>query len=130
MDRQRITRASHRDRLYRKAFFALVEAYNQMKVTIGSAPAIDYFQSQLGKAKYKCDISSLRCVDFVADFEKCVKDALNAEQQAFFKSHYVGKPDQSARSDNNMMLMQKELGKLFVGRRLWPLSTYFAGERA
>lgn len=119
--------ARHLNRKYRAVFFAVVENYNQIRATIGQAQALNYETSDLGKAKYKNDVSFLKVIDYTIDVENVVKRVLTPGEIHLFNRHYKDKKEASPVSTIEMMHLQANLGRIFLARGLYPISNYFKG---
>lgn len=114
---------------YRRAFFIVVETFNELRSTSGSAKSMDYAQSQLGSPKFKNDISFLRLIDFTLDVEKAVMDTLDGSDLAMFKEHYQDQPSKVSKSTTEQMRIQERMGKIFMARHIYPVSKYFMVEK-
>lgn len=110
---------------FRRAFFVVVETYNELRSTLGTAKAIDYAGSQLGKALYKNDIAFLRLIDFTIDVDKAVVDTLDGGDLVMFRECYKDQPDNSSKSTTEQMSMQERMGRIFMARHIYPVSGYF-----
>jgi len=115
------------NRKFRKAFFSVVDNYNEIRESVGQAQAIDYAATQEGKPMYKNDLSFLKIIDYSADVHNTLKATLNPQEMGLFKKHYLGQPNQSANSTKEMLNLQEKAGKEFIKRGLYPIVKYFGG---
>lgn len=129
-NRELLRKQADRNRLYRIAFFSTVDNYNQIRATIGQAPALNYSVATQGKAKYKNDVSFTKVIDFSADVHNAVKATLTSAELNWFKLKYEDKPNQSSSSTEEELRLQEKLGQVFISRKIHPITVYFEGTRA
>ena len=111
---------------YRKAAFkAVLEAYAQIKNTVGTVPGTDYAQMASGAtgAKNSFNDAGFRLIDFLVDVIATAKSELTpGEFQEFLD--FSGQQDYSVQS-KAFIKLQNKVGALFLRYKLYPLTNYF-----
>lgn len=107
---------------------AVVEAYLEIKSALGTIQARDYEPITGGTgAQYDPNRKmGLPFVDFVADVEYTISQALpDTEDRRYFLDNIApGISDMAVLTELDLRL-QEAVGRLFIGRELFPVKLYF-----
>ncbi len=114
-------------RIFRHAFAVVIENYNHIRSVVGTAQAMDYSRSgQSNKVGCSSEAKSYPLTDFSIDVYNAVKHALTKEELIFFHTALEDKPLDLSVQDDNYLALQERLGRVFVGRKIYPLQLYFS----
>jgi hypothetical protein len=115
-------------RYEREAFAAVIDAYNQIKSTLGSEQAFDYSRMNNGaQAAQYCPEkkhAGFAFIDYVVDVENAIKYALS-EVEAQLLLRDTVKYAEELNKTVARMEQEEKLGRVFTGRGLFPVRSYF-----
>jgi hypothetical protein len=111
----------------RSTFIHVIEAYENIKATLGNAQAIDYSRITGGQgAQFSTDNSkSLALLDFCIDVENTIKNNLTPEEHTFVLDNLAGCELPLKVETEFSMAIQEKLGRLFYARGMYPIRKYF-----
>jgi hypothetical protein len=111
----------------RKAFQAVMDAYDNIYSVVGSSQAIDYNKLSQGHgAKYAFNDQVFRMIDFLIDVQNIMKKVLTPNEMEFASDVLNGESsfDWTLQS-SSFMLMSEKVGRVFISRKLYPVERYF-----
>ena len=124
-DKSTYTRERHTAQ--RRAFYEVMNTYNQIKESMGQAQALDYARITGGMgAQYSHNDHGFRLIDFVVDVESTLAKELSPSERELIAASFfgVGDADLPVKTEEIMRLMEKG-GRLFNARGLYPVREYF-----
>jgi hypothetical protein len=127
----RVRRMTALRRKYRMICAKVLDAYLDVKSTVGQAPAVNYTKiTGGGRAMFKGSDNGNAFIDFVVDVESAAKYALGESRQKKHFKEVLGKDGLNLTVQSvEFMNDEATLGRIFLARGLYPVSMYFKGVR-
>lgn len=111
----------------RRAFLTVINQFNDIRSVLGQAGCVDYSRLSGGKGPiYATDRGkAFRLIDFTIDVRNILERNLTAEELSFVKATLYDKEIDLTVQSEAFMKLQERIGRLFIGRGLYPVSKYF-----
>ena len=111
----------------RKVAISVLQTYAEILGVIGSISASDCSTITGGQgAQYSTNGKDFPMVDFACDVWLSAKKTLESSEFEFFKRQWHDKPIDLSVQDDVFMYTLEKLGRTFLGRGMYPVSSYFA----
>lgn len=112
----------------RSAFQRVIDTYNSIRSVMGTTKAMDYSTINRGAQgpQYSFNDEWYRLIDFTVDVRRAATDSLTPAEMAEFDNNIQDQEIDYTVQSNEFVKFQEKLGRVFVARKLYPTSKYFA----
>ena len=112
----------------REAFVAVMDSFNSIRAVLGQIQAMDYSKMTEGSgAQYGTTDRTHQVIDYQVDVMSAVEASLTPAQLVFFNERLKDQDLEEVLlvQDTAFMDLQEKLGRIFIARELFPVTSYF-----